>query len=43
MIQSIWSEVNRIKPQVDKVLSFDDAPEALPCLASRDFVRKIVI
>lgn len=36
-------EVNRIKPPVDKVFSFDNAPEAFRCLASRDFVGKIVI
>jgi NADPH:quinone reductase-like Zn-dependent oxidoreductase len=36
-------EVNRIQPPVDKVFPFDSAPEAFRCLASRDFVGKIVI
>ena len=36
-------EVNRIKPPVDKVFPFDNAPEAFRCFASRDFVGKIVI
>src|SRR5215471_11241548 len=36
-------EINGIKPPVDKVFPFDEAPEAFRCLASRDFVGKIVI
>jgi NADPH:quinone reductase-like Zn-dependent oxidoreductase len=36
-------EVNRIKPPIDKVFSFNEAPEAFRCFASRDFVGKIVI
>jgi NADPH:quinone reductase-like Zn-dependent oxidoreductase len=36
-------DVNRIKPIIDKVFPFDDAPSAFRHLASRDFVGKIVI
>jgi NADPH:quinone reductase-like Zn-dependent oxidoreductase len=36
-------EVNGIKPPVDKVFRFDEAADAFLCLASRDFVGKIVI
>jgi NADPH:quinone reductase-like Zn-dependent oxidoreductase len=36
-------EVNRIKPIVDKVLPFDEAPEAFRQLAAGDFFGKIVI
>jgi NADPH:quinone reductase-like Zn-dependent oxidoreductase len=36
-------EVNLIKPVVDKVFPFEKAAEAFRCLASGDFVGKIVI
>jgi NADPH:quinone reductase-like Zn-dependent oxidoreductase len=36
-------EVNRIKPIIDRIFPFDDAPSAFRHLASRDFVGKIVI
>ncbi len=36
-------EVNRIQPVVDKVFPFDKAPDAFRCLASGDFVGKIVV
>jgi NADPH:quinone reductase-like Zn-dependent oxidoreductase len=35
--------VNQIKPIVDKVFSFEQAAEAYACLASGDFVGKVVI
>lgn len=36
-------EVNRIKPIVDRVFPFDQAAEALRCLATGDFFGKVVI
>ena len=36
-------EANGIRPIIDKVFPFDEAPEAFRRLASRDFVGKIVI
>jgi NADPH:quinone reductase-like Zn-dependent oxidoreductase len=36
-------EVNQIKPVVDRVFPFEQAPDAWRCLASGDFVGKIVI
>jgi NADPH:quinone reductase-like Zn-dependent oxidoreductase len=36
-------EINRIKPPIDKVFPFEDAPEAFRHLASGNFVGKIVI
>ena len=36
-------EINRIKPVVDKVFPFDKAADAFRCLASGDFVGKVVI
>ncbi len=36
-------EVNGIKPVIDKVYGFDEAPEAFRQLASGNFTGKIVI
>jgi NADPH:quinone reductase-like Zn-dependent oxidoreductase len=36
-------EVNQIKPVVDKIFPFEQAPDAWRCLASGDFFGKIVI
>lgn len=36
-------EINGLKPVVDKVFEFDKAPDAFRCLASGDFVGKVVI
>jgi NADPH:quinone reductase-like Zn-dependent oxidoreductase len=36
-------EVNRIKPVVDKIFPFEKAADAYRCLASGDFVGKVVI
>jgi NADPH:quinone reductase-like Zn-dependent oxidoreductase len=36
-------EMNRIKPIVDKVFAFDQAPEAFRQMAAGDFFGKIVI
>jgi NADPH:quinone reductase-like Zn-dependent oxidoreductase len=36
-------DVNRIRPIVDRVFPFDEAPSAFEAFASRDFVGKIVI
>lgn len=36
-------EVNKIKPVVDKVFSFDQAAEAYRCQAAGDFLGKVVI
>jgi NADPH:quinone reductase-like Zn-dependent oxidoreductase len=36
-------EVNGIKPPIDKVFPFSEAPAAFGCLASQDFIGKIVI
>jgi NADPH:quinone reductase-like Zn-dependent oxidoreductase len=36
-------EINRIKPVVDRVFPFDQAPEAFHHLASGDFVGKLVV
>ena len=36
-------EVNKIKPVVDKIFSFEKAPDAYRCQAAGDFVGKVVI
>ena len=41
LLQAI--EVNRIKPVIERVFSFDQAPEAFALQASGDFMGKIVI
>jgi len=41
LIQAI--EVNQIKPVIDRVFPFDQAPEAFALQASQNFLGKIVI